>query len=372
MNYNALFQHPEFAVKKHIVFFGNQSSYDFQRGAYLFDLLIQEQRLLRMLAPEHGLFSEMQDQIGKDSHTYRGVECRSLYDSAKLSVLPDVGCFNGADALLVDIPDVGARYFTYTTHLFWLLQSLSDNRIDLPVFIIDRPNPARTKVEGTRLPERYASFVGLPGLLHRHGMSTGQLAAWMLGRLSSPVRVFTIPYPLPPGEILINPSPNIPQHSTIQVYPGQCFWEATTWSEGRGTTRPFEVVGHPDLSWTSCIEMAAAFHARFAGQALLRPLVFIPFFHKHEGRECRGFQWHLLDGAAYHTIFGTLYLMRMARERMSEGEFWRPGSYEFDSECTAAQILIGDDVLIGYVNGEVPEAEVLEWLQEEELAWRNQ
>ena len=372
MNYNALFQHPEFAEKKHIVFFGNQSSYDFQRGAYLFDLLIQEHRLLRMLAPEHGLFSEMQDQIGKDSHTYRGVECRSLYDSAKLSVLPDVGCFIGADALLVDIPDVGARYFTYTTHLFWLLQSLSDNGIDLPVFIIDRPNPAGTKVEGTRLPERYASFVGLPGLLHRHGMSTGQLAAWMLGRLSSPVRVFTIPYPLPPGEILINPSPNIPQHSTIQVYPGQCFWEATTWSEGRGTTRPFEVVGHPDLSWTSCIEMAAAFHARFAGQALLRPLVFIPFFHKHEGRECRGFQWHLLDGAAYHTIFGTLYLMRMARERMSEGEFWRPGSYEFDSECTAAQILIGDDVLIGYVNGEVSEAEVLMRLEAEEKAFENQ
>ncbi|HRD82112.1 MAG: DUF1343 domain-containing protein [Saprospiraceae bacterium] len=359
MNYNALFQHPDFAQAKRIVFFGNQSSFDFRRGAYLFDLLIEEGRLLRILAPEHGLFSEMQDQVGKDSHAYRGVECRSLYDSSKLNVVPDAGCFLGADALLVDIPDVGARYFTYTTHLFWLLKSLTDNDIDLPVFLIDRPNPAGTKVEGTPLPERYASFVGLPGLRHRHGMSTGQLADWMLGRLSAEIRLFKIQYVLPPGQMPINPSPNIPHHSTIQVYPGQCFWEATTWSEGRGTTRPFELFGHPDLSRQSCTEMAAAFNARFAGRALLRPTTFIPFFHKHEGRECRGFQLHLLDGAAYPTVFGALFLMRMARERMPEGAFWRPGAYEFDSECTAAQILIGDDLLIEYVNGEVSESEVL-------------
>ncbi len=370
MHYQALFSHKAFDRARRIVFFGNQSSYDFTAGAYLFDTLIDQNRLLRLLAPEHGLFSEMQDQEGRDSETYRGVECRSLYDSKKLNVTPDASCFTGADALLIDIPDVGTRYFTYTTHLYRLLQCLHDNGIDIPLFLIDRPNPAGPKVEGTLMDARYASFVGLEGLPHRHGCGTGQLARWMLQRLQSRTPLFAIPYPgSPSGTLLIQPSPNIPYLSTVQVYPGQCLWEATTWSEGRGTTRPFELFGHPDLPWSFALEAVRKFNRRFSSQALLRPLRFIPFFHKHQGRECTGFQLHLLDAAAYHCLFGTLYLMRMARAYFGGEAFWRAGPYEFDSLCTAAQVLVGDDVLTGYVDGVREESEVWLYLQAEESRW---
>ncbi len=371
MHYQALFSHQAFDGARHIVFFGNQSSYDFTAGAYLFDTLIDQNRLLRLLAPEHGLFSEMQDQEGRDSETYRGVECRSLYDAQKLNVTPDASCFSGADALLIDIPDVGTRYFTYTTHMYRLLQCLHDNGIDIPVFLVDRPNPAGTKVEGTPMDARYASFVGLEGLPHRHGCSTGPLARWMLWRLGSRTPLFVVPYPAPSGTLLIQPSPNIPHWSTVQLYPGQCLWEATTWSEGRGTTRPFELFGHPELPWSLSVEMAGTFNRRFSGQALLRPLRFIPFYHKHQGQECTGFQLHLLDAAAYHCLFGTLYLMRIARAHFGREAFWRPGPYEYDSPCTAAQVLIGDDVLTGYVDGVREEAEIWKYLQAEESRWVN-
>ncbi len=370
MSYTRLFQHPEFSAARRIVFFGNQSSFDLQTGAYLFDTLIEQDRLLRLLAPEHGLFSEMQDQEGRDGETYRGVECRSLYDPQKTGVVPDPACFDGADALLMDIPDVGVRYFTYTTHLFWLLKCLRDARPEMPVFILDRPNPAGAKVEGTAMPRKYASFVGLEGLIHRHGLSTGQLAQWMMQKLGSPNPLWRIPAAIEHARWPIPPSPNIPGWSTIEVYPGQCFWEATTWSEGRGTTRPFEIFGHPELSWSAARALAETFGRRFVGQALLRPLRFIPAFHKHQGRECVGFQLHLLRPDLYHSIFGTLFLMREAASCFREEDFWRPGAYEFDSGCTAAEVLIGDDLLMDYVRGGTSEQKVLEYLKASENEWR--
>lgn len=374
MHYKYLFDQPAFGAARRIVFFGNQSSFDFFSGRYLFDMLIEQKRLLRMLIPEHGLFSELQDQVGRDDGTYHGVECRSLYDTEKQNVMPDPSCFQGADALLVDIPDVGARYFTYTTHLYWMLKCLIDNAIDLPVFIIDRPNPAGSKVEGAPLDARYASFVGVEGLLHRHGMSTAQLAGWMQRRLGSSVEWIRIPWPASLEDIPISPSPNIPHLSAIRVYPGQCFWEATTFSEGRGTTRPFELFGHPDLPWTACTSLAAQFNRKFSRQAMLRPVKFIPGFHKHQDLVCHGFQLHLLDAATYHSVFGSLYIMRAIMPHFGREGFWRPGAYEFDSPCTAAQVLIGDDLLIGYVEGVVAEAEVMMHLRTEEARWlgRNQ
>lgn len=370
MNYRNLFTNPSFQRTKNVVFFGNQSSFDFQAGRYLFDLLIEQKKLRRILLPEHGLFSELQDQVGKEDGAYSAVECRSLYDTQKQNVVPDKACFEGADALLVDIPDVGVRYFTYTTHLYWLLRCLQEHRIAIPVFLTDRKNPAGDKVEGTPLDARYASFVGLPGLIHRHGMSTGQLAGWMQQQLNYPGEIIRIPYPTAAQEIAINPSPNIPHRSTILVYPGQCFWEATTFSEGRGTTRPFELFGHPDLAWADCIRVAGVFNQKFANQATLRPLRFIPAFHKHQNLVCQGFQLHVRNERAYHSIFGTLYLMRALLPLFGHEQFWRKGAYEFDSACTAAEILIGDDDLIAYAEGLLSETQVCQKLASAEMQWR--
>jgi len=272
--------------------------------------------------------------------------------------------------VLIDIPDVGVRYFTYTTHLYRLLECLRDAGLDLPIFIIDKPNPAGSKIEGTPLPAHYASFVGLEGLIHRHGLSTGQLATWMRKKLNYPFLIHPISVETDLVRWPIPPSPNIPGLSTIELYPGQCFWEATTWSEGRGTTRPFEIFGHPELTWEAARAIADDFQQKFAEQALLRPLRFIPAFHKHAGEDCVGFQLHLLQPATYHCIFGSLYLMRLASEYFYKGYFWRPGPYEFDSGCTAAEVLIGDDILMDYVNGKVEEAQLSAHLTKAETDWR--
>ncbi len=371
MNYQSLFSNESFQRTRNVVFFGNQSSFDFQAGRYLFDLLSEQKKLLRILLPEHGLFSELQDQVGKDDETYAGLECRSLYDSQKKNVVPEASCFENADALLVDIQDVGVRYYTYTTHLFWLLKCLQENGIELPVFLIDRQNPAGSKVEGTPLDARYASFVGLPGLIHRHGMRTGQLLGWMQRQLNFSGKVILIPYPdNAAGDLRINPSPNIPHRSTVLVYPGQCFWEATTFSEGRGTTRPFELFGHPDLAWADCERVAALFNHRFANQALLRPVRIIPAFHKHQNQLCQGFQLHVLNPDAYHCLLGTLFIMRAILPLFGAASFWRPGAYEFDSTYTAAQILLGDDDMIGYVEGHVDEDFLQSKLRDAEAAWQ--
>lgn len=348
----------------------NQSSYDFAARAYLFDLLIAQRRLHRLLLPEHGLFSERQDQEGQGHGLYQGVECRSLYDPDKSNIVPTPACLEGCDALLIDVPNVGARYYTYHTHMYWLLRCLRDHHIHIPVWVVDRPNLAGSKIEGTPMPARYASFVGLEGLPHRHGMNTGQLVRWMCARLRYNLPLYVVPLAGYAQSPFIPPSPNIPYLGTVQVYAGQCLWEATAWSEGRGTTQPFELVGHPELYWEASIQMARLFNSRFAGQALLRPVRFIPSFHKHQGKVCTGFQLHVLTPGSYHSLWGALYAMRLARALMTADTFWRSGAYEFDSPCTAAQVLAGDDLLIAFVNGEVPEQEVEKYLHSEESQWR--
>jgi len=362
MDYRNLFADEAFRKARRIVFFGNQCSFDFGDGLYLFERLKREQRLLRILQPEHGLFSEQQDQVGKADELYEGIEARSLYDVHKTGVVPDASCFDGADALLVDIPDVGARYYTYTTHLYWMLPLVAD----LPVFIIDRPNLSGQQVEGTPLDARYASFVGVPGLLHRHGLSTGQLAKWLQPKRSMhiiPVREKGLP---------INLSPNIPTLDTVRVFAGQCFWEATSFSEGRGTTRPFEWFGHPDLSWNACMYVSELFNRRFAAQAMLRPMRFMPFFHKHANVLCHGFQLHILNARDYPVVFGSLFMMRLLRPLFDSDGFWRPGPYEFDSPCTAAQVLLGDDHLMDYVEGELAEGDLLGLFRASASAWLSQ
>lgn len=370
MDYAPLFQHVLFQSRQRIALLCNQSSYDFAARAYLFDLLIAQKRLHRLLMPEHGLFAEKQDQEGQAHGLYQGVECRSLYDPNKAHVVPDAACLEGCDALLIDVPNVGARYYTYHTHLYWLLRCLRDHHIRIPVWVVDRPNLAGHKMEGTPMPARYASFVGLEGLLHRHGMSTGQLVRWMCGRLRCDLPVYTTPLAGHAKSLFIPPSPNIAHLSTVQTYAGQCLWEATTWSEGRGTTRPFELFGHPQLYWEACVQMAKLFNSRFAGQALLRPARFIPTFHKHQGEVCSGFQLHILAPESYHSLWGTLYAMRLARALTTAEAFWRSGTYEFDSPCTAAQVLVGDDLLIAFVNGEASEQEAEKYLRSEEALWR--
>ena len=370
MPYKLLYANSIFETAERISLFCNQSSYDFHQKKYLFDILIDTGKLSCLLLPEHGLFSEQQDQENVKSREYRGIPCFSMYDKMMDHTGPNEQSLSGSDLLIVDINDVGVRYFTYTTHMFALLDYVSSHYPDLQVVIIDRANPIGIKVEGTLIEDRYTSFLGSRGMIHRHGMSTGELCDWYIKLNKLGINLTKIKYNHTAQNLyFISPSPNLPTLNSLFVYPGQCFWEATTLSEGRGTTRPFEIFGHPGFKIRDTEKICSLFNNKFKKLAFLRPTSFIPVFHKHSGLVCNG--WHLFieDRSNYHTLIGTLVIMRLVKEYFFDVDFWRQGSYEFDSQGTAAQLLIGDDELINFVNLNTDEVFIWEKITTSQHLW---
>ena len=370
MSFSALFDHKIYQRSSKICLLCNQTSFDFGKKRYLFDLIADEGKLYRLLLPEHGLFSEMQDQENVDDAKYRGVQCYSLYNKRMHVTGAEKYMAENCDLVVIDIFDVGVRYYTYSTHMFGLLRMLDIYFAGMPVLILDRPNPAGTRIEGTIIQEEYTSFLGTSGMIHRHGMSTGQLCQRYIKSNKLSIDIHKVAFDTKYFRFIM-PSPNLPASESLMVYPGQCFWEATTLSEGRGTTRPFEIFGHPDLTMEKADQISQIFNQKFLNLAFLRPIKFIPVYHKHKDRTCTGWQLSLQDHLQYHCIFGTLTLMRWVNESLGKEAFWRQGPYEFDSDATAAQLLIGDDDLIAYVNGIKVEGEVMHKLQKSEEGWRN-
>lgn len=369
MSFDSLFRHRLYKQASKICLLCNQASYDFSRKRYLFDLMADEKKLKTILLPEHGLFSDLQDQESVDDVYYRDIKCHSLYDKSKNQTTAQNFMLEGVDLLIIDVFDVGARYFTYSTHMFGLFKLLDGQFSTLPVIVIDRPNPVGDKVEGTIINEKYSSFLGVSGLIHRHGMSVGKLCSWYIMHQKLTVDLNIIPYNVSNFQFIM-PSPNLPSERSLAVYPGQCLWEATSWSEGRGTTRPFEIFGHPDFTFAKAEKVELCFNKKFRDKAFLRTLKFIPAYHKHKNCTCIGWQIFIIDPNNYHCIFGSLYIMRLIFAMECNMDFWRPGTYEFDSEYNAAQLLIGDDDLIAFIEGKRTEKEIFEKLQYNEDNWR--
>lgn len=370
MDYHSLLTHPDFQSARRVVLFCNQTAYDHQQQTYLFDQLADQNRLCRLLVPEHGLFSEFQDQESIQNKSYRGIPCTSLYNKMAGITGPQADMLEGADALVIDFQDAGVRFFTYTSHAFALLEFVALHFPNIPVFITDKPNPAGQKIEGTLLHDAYRSFLGAPGMIHRHGLSSGELCLWWLRHRQISIGVHLVQTIRPStNHGYISPSPNLPVLESLQVYPGQCFWEATTFSEGRGTTRPFTLFGHPNLHRNLAEDIAKKFNKEFQSQAYLRTTCFIPVFHKHSHHVCQGWQMHLLQPDAFHSVYSSLWLMRLVRQEWEEA-FWREGPYEFDSDCTAAQLLIGDDECIDFVNGNSSDTIVMQKMERAETTWR--
>src|SRR5262245_50566846 len=230
----------------------NQSAWHARGGGYSFQTLAKSGRLKRAFIPEHGLFGEGEDQVKVDdtSH-YKDVsdktEWVSLYNSTDATLTASSGHLRDLDALLIDIQDAGSRYYTYTTTTWLLLKKITDLDLDITVIVSDKPNPAGRSVEGTRLGEEYASFIGLEGLPHRHGLTIGELCKYFKAKLNGKCKLVIDPI-RKKDAIFIAPSPNIPTTTTCGLYSGQYLWEGTNISEGRGTTQPFETIGAPFLN----------------------------------------------------------------------------------------------------------------------------
>ncbi|MDD2280855.1 MAG: DUF1343 domain-containing protein, partial [Bacteroidales bacterium] len=216
----------------------NQASWHPQTGEYLFETLSKRGVLKRVFMPEHGLFGELQDQVKLDgTDAYKSVlaqkcEFVSLYGSDESSLSAHIGQLKDIDALIIELQDVGARYYTFNSTIFNIFKILKNEGINLPVYLIDRTNPMGRQVEGTMLREEYTSFIGIEGLLHRHGLTIGEVANLFYNELNAkfPLHIISYASETISREMLpwsIPPSPNIPGLFTCHFYTGQCLWEGT-------------------------------------------------------------------------------------------------------------------------------------------------
>ncbi len=287
----------------------------------------------------------------------------SLYGARRA---PAPAALRGLDALVVDLQDVGARYYTFVWTTALAMAACA--RAGVAVIVLDRPNPLGGAVEGNVADPAFASFVGLYPLPARHGMTIGELAAYLAAEHGLRPRLTVVPMRgwrrvmawEDTGLPWVAPSPNMPTPDTARVYPGGCLIEGTNLSEGRGTTRPFEWVGAPYLD---AHRYAAALEARALPGVRFRPARFVPTFHKWAGRLCGGVQVHVTDRRTFRPFLTGLALVATARA-LAPGAFrWRRPPYEFERRRLPIDILLGTDRIRRALERGVPLAAI-------ERGWR--
>jgi len=295
-----------------------------------------------LFGPEHGYGGEAQDMIAVNDAAPTDLPVHSLYGDSEAALSPRPEQLGGLDAIVIDLQDVGARYYTFVWTAVLVLRAAAKSGIT--VVVLDRPNPLSGEiVEGGPQRAGYRSFVGLCDVSVRHGMTIGELCHMVAQQegLSDALHVVTLrgyerhqDY-LDTGLPWVFPSPNMPTFDTALVYPGGCLLEGTNLSEGRGTTRPFELWGAPYLA---AAELARRVQAE--GVAL-RALSFSPMFQKHARERCFGVQVHITDRRKVRSY--ELYLRLIAEARnLSDGKFaWRTSAYEFVSDRPAIDLLTG-------------------------------
>ncbi len=315
--------------------------------------------------PQHGLRGDKQDNM-VESPDYvdplLGIPVFSLYGAVRR---PTAAMMDSFDVLLVDLQDLGCRIYTFITTLRYVLEAAA--RHGKSVWVLDRPNPAGRPVEGTLLRDGWESFVGAGPLPMRHGLTMGELAHWFVATLKLDVDLQVIDmqgwqpdaapgYGWPLGErSWINPSPNAPNLWMARAYAGTVMLEGTTLSEGRGTTRPLELFGAPDLDARALIAEMRTLAPDWLAGCVLRECWFEPTFHKHAGKLCNGIQIHVEDPAHYdHAAFRPWRMQALAfksiRRLQPDYPLWRDFPYEYEHERLAIDLINGSPLLREWVD----------------------
>lgn len=300
-----------------------------------------------LFGPEHGYYGVEQDMVASEDQPdpWTGVPIRSLYGQHEHTLRPAPEAFESLDLLLVDLQDVGSRYYTYVATAVWAAEVAL--RAGCEVWVLDRPNPLGGEVvEGNLRRPGFESFVGAFSHPVRHGLTLGEIVRWELAKLDAGegLTVVTVEgwrramlWPQT-GRPWIAPSPNMPTFATAVVYPGMCLVEGTTISEGRGTTRPFNVLGAP---WLRPVELARKLQRRGIPGVSFLPMYFRPQFQKHAGRICGGVEVVIGDVDAFPSFRAGIELLQVLYALTSPGELWRTETYEFVRERPAIDLLAG-------------------------------
>ncbi len=293
-------------------------------------------QLVVLFGPEHGLSGEAQDLIPVSGESAAGVRVHSLYGDTFASLKPTPDMLAGLDVFVIDLVDVGSRYYTFQATMLYCMEACA--AVGLPVVVLDRPNPLGRTVEGPTIRPGFESFVGPHPICTRHGMTMGELAR--LYRAEREIDVDLTVCPAAPSRTAwrIPPSPNMPTTRTARVYPGGCLVEGTNLSEGRGTTRPFEYVGHPAVDPERLAVVMRADH--FYGIEFL-PVTFRPTFQKHAGRTCGGV--FVARTGECPVVRAYVKLLWAFKQVMGQEFEWRTERYEFVDDIPAIDLLFGSD-----------------------------
>ena len=348
---------------------------------------LPELDIVAAFGPQHGLRGDKQDNMIESPDFVDAVHripVHSLYGEVRR---PTPRMLDGIDVLLVDLQDLGCRIYTFVTTLRYVLEAAAEH--GKAVRVLDRPNPAGRPIEGTRLTAGWESFVGAGPLPMRHGLTLGELAKWLVRTLRLDVDCEVVPLEgwqssAPPGfgwplgeRAWVNPSPNASSLWMARCYAGTVLLEGTTLSEGRGTTRPLELLGAPDVEVPALLSAMAELAPQWMRGCRLRPCWFEPTFHKHAGKLCAGFQIHVEDGAYDHFAFRPWRLVALTlkalRALRPDYELWRNFPYEYEYERRAIDLINGGERLRAWVDDRAALPEDLDApARADEAAWREE
>ena len=342
-------------------------------------------KLSAAFGPQHGLRGDKQDNMVESPDfldPQLGIPVFSLYGEVRR---PTDAMMDTFDVLLVDLQDLGCRIYTFITTLRYVLEAAA--KYGKSVWVLDRPNPAGRPIEGLTLREGWESFVGAGTMPMRHGLTMGELGHWFIATLKLDVdyRVITMQgwqpdaapgYGWPLGErTWINPSPNAPNLWMARAYAGTVMLEGATLSEGRGTTRPLEIFGAPDIDARAVIAEMQAFAPHWLKGCKLREIWFEPTFHKHAGKLNHGVQIHC-EGPYYdHAAFQPWRIQALGfkaiRRLYPDYPLWRDFAYEYEHDRLAIDLINGSPLLREWVDAPESTPDELDaWAKSDELAWK--
>lgn len=341
-------------------------------------------RLTAAFGPQHGMRGDLQDNMMEspdETDARLGIPVFSLYGEVRR---PTDAAMQTFDVLLVDLQDLGCRIYTFVTTLLYVLEAAAKH--GKAVWVLDRPNPVGRPVEGLILRPGWESFVGAGPMPMRHGLTLGEMGRWFIVHfgLELEYRVIEMAgwdpeaapgYGWPIGErSWVNPSPNAPNLGMARAYAGTVMLEGTTLSEGRGTTRPLELFGAPDLDARAVMAEMRALAPEWLAGCRLRDCWFQPTFHKHVGQLCAGVQIHVDDPAYDHHAFRPWRLQALAfkaiRRLHPDYGLWRDFPYEYVFDRLAIDVINGGPALREWVDDPAATPADLDALaREDEAAW---
>ncbi|MCH4892272.1 DUF1343 domain-containing protein [Sphingomonas sp. SFZ2018-12] len=336
-----------------------------------------------MFGPQHGVRGDLQDNMMESpdfTDPVYGVPVFSLYGEVRRPTGQSMGTF---DVMLVDLQDLGCRIYTFVTTLLYVLEAAAAH--GKSVWVLDRPNPAGRPVEGNILNAGWESFVGAGPMVMRHGMTLGEMGHWFIDQFKLDVdyRVIEMAgwqpdaapgFGWPTDRVWINPSPNAPNVNMARAYAGTVMLEGTTLSEGRGTTRPLELFGAPDIDARAVIARMHAIAPEWLHGVTLRETWFQPTFHKHAEQLCHGVFLHA-EGPGYdHQAFRPWRVQALAfkaiRALYPDYPLWRDFPYEYEFEKLAIDVINGGPALREWVDDAAAQPGDLDAIvQPDEAAW---